>query len=714
MGPQHAHAVDHVVVGDVVVVQREHHDLVAGPGQARGEPVDVGGEAADHERRVLPADHHDPHGRRTVAVEPVRESVVYRLQSVFAPTLGDVDLFLIGEGRHRRLWEALGAHVRVARGRRRRRRSRCGPPTRGPCGWSATGTSWDGRADPLRPLGVSGVWEMFVPGVGAGSRYKFELETARRRRCGCKADPMARAAEVPPDTASIVDAARRTTGATSEWMARRRDRDPLARPAAGLRGAPRLVAARARATARRPTSWPTTSATSASPTWSCCRWPSTPSAARGATRSPATTRRPPASARPTTSATSSTTCTARHRRDRRLGAGPLPARTTGRWPASTAPRSTSTPIPAWASTPTGARWSSTTAATRCATSSSPTPSTGSTSSTSTACGSTRWPRCSTSTTPASRASGCRTSFGGRENLEAIEFIKELNTVVFAEHPGVMMIAEESTSWPMVSRPVDHGGLGFTHKWNMGWMHDTLGVLPARSRAPHATTTATSPSGCSTRSPRTSCCPLSHDEVVHGKGSLLAKMPGDEWQKLRQPAGAATAGCGPTRAASCCSWAARSPSGREWNEEPASTGLPSTARCTAGVQELVRRPEPGVGAPPAPRGSATTSRPGSSGSTPTTPSTASYGFLRWSADGRQVVACVANFTPVPRDGYRVGLPWGGEWRVLLDTNASTSAARATAARTRCGRRRRAAPGPAGLGVRDAAAARRAVARGGAPG
>ena len=156
--------------------------------------------------------------------------------------------------------------------------------------------------------------------------------------------------------------------------------------------------------------------------------------------------------------------------------GALPAGTSGRWPASTARRCTSTPTRAAASSRTGARSSSTSAAARCATSWSPTRSTGSRSSTSTACGSTPWPRCSTWTTRARTASGCPTVYGGRENLDAVAFLQEMNATVYKRVPGVVTIAEESTAWPGVTRPTHLGGLGFGFKWNMGWMHDSLDYM----------------------------------------------------------------------------------------------------------------------------------------------------------------------------------------------------------------------------------------------
>ena len=121
-------------------------------------------------------------------------------------------------------------------------------------------------------------------------------------------------------------------------------------------------------------------------------------------------------------------------------------------------------------------------------------------------------------------------FGGRENLEAISFIKEVNEVVYRHHPGVMMVAEESTSWPAVSRPTYLGGLGFGFKWNMGWMNDTLVYFtkdPVHRRFHHHELTFSLLYAFH----ENFILPLSHDEVAHGKGSLLGKMPGDRWQKF---------------------------------------------------------------------------------------------------------------------------------------------------------------------------------------
>ena len=123
-------------------------------------------------------------------------------------------------------------------------------------------------------------------------------------------------------------------------------------------------------------------------------------------------------------------------------------------------------------------------------------------------------------------------YGGRENLEAIDFLRALQRGrSTGTIPDVQTIAEESTAWPMVSRPTYVGGLGFGLKWDMGWMHDTLRYLPARPDPPPATTTTSSRSAMLYAFNENFVLPLSHDEVVHGKGSLLDKMPGDEWQKF---------------------------------------------------------------------------------------------------------------------------------------------------------------------------------------
>ncbi len=258
-------------------------------------------------------------------------------------------------------------------------------------------------------------------------------------------------------------------------------------------------------------------------------------------------------------------------------------------------------------------------------------------------------------------------FGGRENLEAIEFLKHLNSVVVGAHPGVMMIAEESTSWPKVTAPPHHGGLGFTHKWNMGWMHDTLLYAshdPVHRRWHHRDLTF----GLLYAFSEHFVLPLSHDEVVHGKGSLLAKMAGDDWQKF--------AGL---RALYAWMWAY--PGGtllfmgsemapwEEWSEE---RSLP--------WHLLEHAPHRGVFDTIAALNRVATDWPstweqdhvpgGFQWLDADDADHSCYGFLRWARSGREALACISNFTPVPRSNHRVGVPHGGAWQVLVDTDTTS--------------------------------------------
>jgi 1,4-alpha-glucan branching enzyme len=255
--------------------------------------------------------------------------------------------------------------------------------------------------------------------------------------------------------------------------------------------------------------------------------------------------------------------------------------------------------------------------------------------------------------------------GGRENLDAIDFLRTLNAVVFGRHPGVMMIAEESTSWPMVTHPVHHGGLGFSHKWNMGWMNDTLGYFandPVHRRWHHRSLTF----GLLYAFTERFVLPLSHDEVVHGKGSLLGKMAGDDWQRFAN-----------LRAMFAWMWALPGDKllfmGSElapWTEWNADASLPWHLEEHAshrGMLDLISELS-GV----ADDWSALWDQDDVAGGFQWLDADDAdhsiYSFIRWSRTGDAVV-CVANFTPVPRPGFRVGLPTVGPWELLLDSDGA---------------------------------------------
>ena len=255
--------------------------------------------------------------------------------------------------------------------------------------------------------------------------------------------------------------------------------------------------------------------------------------------------------------------------------------------------------------------------------------------------------------------------GGRENLEALVFLRELTSAVADEAPSAMVIAEESTAWPKVTHPIAFGGLGFTHKWNMGWMNDTLGYLEHDSvhrRFHHRELSFGLLYAFSERF----VLPLSHDEVVHGKGSLLGKMPGDDWQRFAN-----------LRALYAWMWAqpgapllfmgAEIAPFTEWNE---STGLPWHLLDHAphrGIRDLLAELNRVVAAWPA-LFERDHEAAGFQWLDANDADHSIFAFLRWGYAGGTVVATVANFTPVPHGGYRVGLPWPGEWQVLLDTDS----------------------------------------------
>ncbi len=256
--------------------------------------------------------------------------------------------------------------------------------------------------------------------------------------------------------------------------------------------------------------------------------------------------------------------------------------------------------------------------------------------------------------------------GGNENLEAIAFVRKLNEAVYGRHPGAITIAEESTAWPAVSRPTYTGGLGFGFKWNMGWMHDTLDYLrhePVHRRWHHDRMTF----GLMYAFAENFVLPLSHDEVVHGKGSLLARMPGDTWQQFAT-----------LRAYYALMWAypgkklvfmgQEFAQGREWDFDAGLDWSLLDLDWHRGVQALVRdcnrlyRSERALH-------ERDCEADGFRWVVVDDRDHSVFAWLRSGGDGAAPVAAVANFTPVPRDRYRIGLPRPGRWREILNTDSA---------------------------------------------
>ena len=254
--------------------------------------------------------------------------------------------------------------------------------------------------------------------------------------------------------------------------------------------------------------------------------------------------------------------------------------------------------------------------------------------------------------------------GGRENLEAVAFLQKMNAAVYGTHPGIVTIAEESTSWPKVSHPVHEGGLGFGFKWNMGFMHDTLRYLarePVHRKHHHKDITF----GLLYAFSENFVLPLSHDEVVHGKGTLIEKMAGDDWQKFAT-----------LRAYYAFMWAypgkkllfmgQEFAQRREWSEARALDWDLLDAPAHEGVRRLVRdlnrayRDTPALHARDCePEGFRWLVADDAQNSV--------FAWLR-SAPGERPVAVVSNFTPVVRKDHAVPLPADGFWREIVNTDA----------------------------------------------
>ncbi|HEX5535485.1 MAG TPA: 1,4-alpha-glucan branching protein GlgB [Actinomycetales bacterium] len=582
----------------------------------------------------------------------------------FLPTLGEVDQHLIGEGRHEELWNVLGAHVRRYDG---------------PMG-TVVGTSfavwaphaqavrvvgdfnhWDGRAHMMRALSDSGVWELFVPDVAAGTKYKFEL-LGRSGHWVQKADPMAFGTEVPPSTASMVVESTYEWG-DGEWLAERARRDP--------HEGPMSVYEVHLGSWRKGLSYRELAEQLVGHVKHC-----------GFTH----VELMPVMEHPFGGSwgyqvTSYYAPTARfgHPDDfrylvdtlHRAGIGVILDWVPAHFPKDSwaLARFDGEPLyeypdprkgehPDWGTLvfdygrPQVRNFLVANAL--------------------------YWLEefhidgirvdavASMLYLDYSREDGewVPNRYGGREHLEAIDFLKEFNATAYKRVPGIVTIAEESTAWPGVTRPTYLGGLGFGLKWNMGWMHDSLGYMaedPMYRQYHHHRMTFSLMYAFS----ESFVLPISHDEVVYGKGSLLRKMPGDRWQQLAN-----------LRAYLAFMWAHPGKQLLFMGQEFAQEAEWAEARSLdwwlldqpvhLGVQDLVVDLNRIYQETPALWDLDFTDE-GFQWIDANDAQNNVFSFLRYGKSGPPL-ACVVNFGGVPRENYRVGLPHAGVWREVLNTDA----------------------------------------------
>ena len=585
----------------------------------------------------------------------------------FGPLLGDLDIHLIAEGSHLDLASALGARPVAVDGVRGVRFAVWAPNARRV---SVVGdfNVWDGRRHPMRRRGGSGVWELFIPRLGSGELYKYELVDAQGYLLPQKADPVARAAELPPGTASIVPRQEPHRWNDAEWLAGRAARQQAEAPISIYE--------------LHPGSW-VREADGESPDWRGLARRLVPYAkAMGFTH----VELLPVSEHPFAGS---------------WGYQPLglfaPTRRFGE------PEDFALFVEACHEAGIGVilDW---------VPAHFPADAHGLARFDGSALYEHEDPRegfhqdwntliynlgrrevanfliasalywlehfhvdglrvdavASMLYRDYSRQPGewVPNIHGGRENLEAVEFLRRLNTIVAERCPGAVMIAEESTAWPGVTAPVRDGGLGFAYKWNMGWMHDTLHYVerdPIHRRHHHQAMTFGLVYAYSERF----VLPLSHDEVVHGKGSLLEKMPGDDWQKfagLRGYLGFMWTHPGKKLLFMGGEIAQR----REWNHDGEIDWDLLKDPLHRGVQMLVGDLNRLYRDLPALHGG--DARPdGFRWLIENDAEQSVYAYLR-TAPGVEPVLVLVNMTPVPRWGYRVGVPAGGWWREVFNSDA----------------------------------------------
>ena len=584
----------------------------------------------------------------------------------FLPTVGDIDLHLAGEGTHQRLWEALGAHPRTIDGVGGVSFAVWAPNARS-VRIVGEFNSWDGRLLQMRSLGSSGIWELFVPDVEPGALYKYEILTAQGD-LKLKTDPIAFATEAPPSTACIVHESSYEWG-DSDWVLAREQGDPYSSPMS--------VYELHLGSWRRHADGSVMSYRDIAPMLAeYCR-------DKGFTH----VELMPVSEHPFTGSwgyqvSNYFAPTARYGSpdDLRFMIDTLHDAGIGvivDWVPAHFPKDD------WAL----ARFDGTALYEHVDPKKGEHP---------------EWGTlvfnygrnevrnflianalfwieefhidglrvdavASMLYLDYSRKEGewVPNEFGGRENLEAVEFLKQLNTVVHGEHPGVVMIAEESTAWPGVSRPIYTGGLGFGFKWNMGWMHDTLSYFtkePVYRRYHHNNLTFSLMYAWS----ENFVLPLSHDEVVHGKGSLINKMPGDQWQRFAN-----------LRTLYAYMWAhpgkkllfmgGEFGQHREWDHDQSLDWHLEDHPYHSGLSKLIGDLNRVYKETPA-LWELDNSPDGFRWIDANDADNNVISFYRTDASGEHFLVCICNLSPVPRDGFRVGLPKGARFTEVVNTDA----------------------------------------------
>lgn len=583
----------------------------------------------------------------------------------FLPSLGEMDLHLIGEGRHEKLWTVLGAnphHYNSVLGEVDGVSFAVWAPNAQAVRVEGDFNAWDGRIHAMRSLGSSGVWEIFIPDVEPGSRYKFEIlgQDGVWRE---KADPLAKGTEAPPLTGSrVVESTYRFEDA--DWMTARAERDPHNSPMSVYEvhlGSWRL-GLDYRELAKQLAEYVT--------------W-------QGFTH----VEFMPVAEHPFGGSwgyqiTSYYAPTARfgHPDDFRYlvdtlhqaGIGVILDWVPGHFPKDSWALANFDGQPLYEH---------------------PDPMRGEQPDWGTlifdygrrevrnflVANAIYWLEefhidglrvdavASMLYLDYSRPEGQwrPNQFGGRENLEAISFLQEVNATAYRRVPGIVMVAEESTAFPGVTSPTSSGGLGFGLKWNMGWMNDTLEYMsedPVNRMYHHSKLTFSLVYAFT----ENFLLPISHDEVVHGKGSLLRKMPGDRWQQLAN-----------VRAYLAFQWAhpgkqlifmgTEFGQEAEWSEQYGLDWYLTETPQHSGVQLLVRELNDIYRETPAlyardndPSGFQWINENDGAHNV--------LSFIRWDSQGNPLV-CIANFSGAPHEGIRVGLPWAGEWVERLNTDAT---------------------------------------------